>query len=277
MVPSFNLEQVNPLASRTGERFGLDAFAGKVLLGSFYKSNCSLCEQQLGYLQVMHQQLTDVGYDVQMFVIIQAPLEGHIEQHVADRVTLWQRRPATVCEPPASSSYCDENREIAIDIPMFQDTLEAKVWENGFSSRKDDFFVYRPDGKLFRFLGARDRPESERYEPAVLLAFRASFLLLKQTLVDASYANAASSEGGCNAQAPCGGNLWCRYGLGVCGEGDATGECMPPLATGVDGLTRCSADLIPAPVCGCNGVTYENRCLAAAEGQSLWQEGYCFE
>jgi hypothetical protein len=276
-VPSFNLEQVNPQAERAGETFGLDAYAGKVLLGSFYKSNCSLCEQQLGYLEVMQRQLTDAGYAVQMFVVIQAPLEGHMEQHIADRVTLWERRPATVCEPPASSPYCDENREIAVNIPMFQDTLGAKVWEDGFSSRKDDFFVYRPDGKLFRFFGARDRPENERYEPAVLLANRASFLLLKQTLVDASYANTANSEGGCSAQAPCGDNLWCQYEVGTCGEGGVKGVCMPPLATGVDGLTRCSADLLPASVCGCNGVTYENRCLAASEGESLWQTGHCSE
>ncbi|HEU5057001.1 MAG TPA: hypothetical protein VFU21_10775 [Kofleriaceae bacterium] len=60
---------------------------------------------------------------------------------------------------------------------------------------------------------------------------------------------------------------FCHYAPSdVCGSGDQVGVCTRP-------STDCTDQRVP--VCGCNGTTYDNRCLAAMAGTSVASDGAC--
>ena len=84
------------------------------------------------------------------------------------------------------------------------------------------------------------------------------------------------SSGACMPQGPtCGGiqgtqcpaEQFCNFDVAAqCGNGDQTGTCQPIPQT------CANADL---PVCGCDGQTYPNPCLANAAGTSVASSGAC--
>jgi hypothetical protein len=77
----------------------------------------------------------------------------------------------------------------------------------------------------------------------------------------------AQSCGGRQAK-PCSNGEYCDYPAGaLCGRADATGSCAPK------GSGACTKDL--KPVCGCDGKTYNNLCLAASAGVSVETQGAC--
>jgi len=67
----------------------------------------------------------------------------------------------------------------------------------------------------------------------------------------------------CGADADCTGGEYCEFPLGACG---GEGTCLLPPDACED---------VYQPVCGCDGVTYGNRCAAAAAGVSVIAEGEC--
>lgn len=65
----------------------------------------------------------------------------------------------------------------------------------------------------------------------------------------------------------CESNQWCDFPKDtVCGVADTFGTCRPR-------PTFCTADY--NPVCGCNGETFSNACVAASKGQSVAYVGPC--
>ncbi len=69
------------------------------------------------------------------------------------------------------------------------------------------------------------------------------------------------------AEVPCLAGEYCRFGQGgTCGAGNATGICVP-------NPESCTEEVLS--VCGCDGTTYENNCLANAAGSDVARDGSC--
>jgi hypothetical protein len=85
---------------------------------------------------------------------------------------------------------------------------------------------------------------------------------------------ALQHTGACDAPPTCGGlggarcdtGQFCDYPDHSCGAADQAGTCVAV-------PTACDASI--APVCGCNGVTYQNDCLRQAAGVSKIAETDC--
>jgi hypothetical protein len=73
----------------------------------------------------------------------------------------------------------------------------------------------------------------------------------------------------CYEQTSCSPGLLCAPNDGACSAIWWGGQCVIP-----DDDTAC-AGLPSSPVCGCNGITYGNECLAVASGSGMRTSGAC--
>jgi hypothetical protein len=66
----------------------------------------------------------------------------------------------------------------------------------------------------------------------------------------------------------CADGLWCEHEAGQCGMDDAAGQC-------VKAAEVCTQDY--EPVCGCDGETYGNQCMAKVAKVQVDYIGECTE
>ncbi len=96
----------------------------------------------------------------------------------------------------------------------------------------------------------------------------AAFSLLVASLLAAPASAAGEIGGRCGGvgHIPCESGLWCDPPSGLCGKAEAVGRC-------VDIKGRCFRYY--HPVCGCNGVDYDNECARQHEFMPQAHIGKC--
>lgn len=90
--------------------------------------------------------------------------------------------------------------------------------------------------------------------------------------MDAPSADAGKEGDECSGfgLAPCGDGLACMFTEEAqCGLADAPGKCLKT------GPFVCPEVILP--ICGCDGNTYKNECVAAEKGVSVAAQGKCKE
>jgi hypothetical protein len=100
---------------------------------------------------------------------------------------------------------------------------------------------------------------------------RAATILLAATLLAGAACKRRASavvDPSCLSNATCAADQYCAFSPGLCGRGPTPGTCRarPPMA-----------EAARAPVCGCDGVVYDNELVARASGVDLAVMGGCKE
>lgn len=131
LAPVWSLEDVQPQSARVGERYGLKAFEGKVVVVAFLVGWCPYCRAQAQQLETMRQEL---GADVEIVI-----LHGASADNDEDRAALLYLDPAA------------EPKTARCTMPVFQDTEATDAWSQ-HQGGKDDFFVYTAKGELWAYL-----------------------------------------------------------------------------------------------------------------------------
>jgi len=131
-APAFALEDFQPVSTRFGESYGIEAFKGSVLLMPLFAAWCPDCVGCAVLLDGLYQGWLDDGLNVRVMSI--NSIDGRSSrQKLID----------------------------ACSFPLLQDTGDAKVWDDLLGS-KDDHYIYTADGILSRYY---DYNAGQRVDP----------------------------------------------------------------------------------------------------------------
>lgn len=177
--PQWDLVDFQPNSPRFEESYALEHFLGKTTVVVLLAGWCGYCRSQALYLQAMHLELQNEGFDVNVVVINKANAAS--ENHQSALLYVLD----------------DENR-VQIDtngdpiyrctFPLFQDTEETNAWElhNG---KKDDFYIYDEEGVLRTYL-----PKSQSAQFSTNLSTDEGFGNVKRAIIDVYRAESPSDQ-----------------------------------------------------------------------------------
>ena len=124
-MPTWRLEDFQPLSCGLGQVYGVDTFVGAPTLVALFNAGCGYCQAQCGKLEEMR-------------------IEFGVTDFAANLVAL-----------NSSSNLIYQDRLAArCSIPLFQDTEEVTAMEQ-MQGAVFDMYVYRPDGTLHVYLSGR--------------------------------------------------------------------------------------------------------------------------
>ena len=236
---------------------------GKVNLWAYYWSECGTCIQQLGYLQAVKDTLAREGYDVE---IVGVAYDGNAVGTLGSS----PRDANGACRGRASLPSCVDENTIRLDIPVVGGGGPVA---NMHDVERGDWFIYRPDGRLFEFI------RSEEREP------RNGFLgdgpnwdfiiqrLKAAVMVPTADEQPCADDYGCTVI-----GQWCQFDEGQCGgRGRCVTSLMPENTNYSTGYIEqvCDGTVSRVPVCTCNGLTYASRCDAELDEMNISHIGAC--
>ena len=160
---------------------------------------------------------------------------------------------------------------IKLTIPVVLDP--GRVSEMHAVNR-GDWFVYRPDGRLHKYISSEHTDEMFANPDGSFnghLTMQENWNYLIDQLKTAAMAPYGGKEP-CSAQHECGDpDQWCQFPDGQCGgQGACVTTLLPARSNQSVGNVGavCGADVAPQWVCGCDGVSYRSRCLAEVYRQT---------
>lgn len=131
--PSWTLEDIQPQSARFGERYGLDDLAsaneGQHVFVALLVGWCPYCRAQAVVLEEIRQKAEFSGVT---FVV----LHGESANNADDQKGML---------------YLEDGTTPRHGMITFQDVTGVNAW-GLHGGKKDDFFIYGPDGKLERYL-----------------------------------------------------------------------------------------------------------------------------
>lgn len=152
-TPVWSLNDFQPQSCGFEQRYGLNAFQGRVTLFATFNAGCGFCQAQAEGLEQMRLELEFAGHAVWFVALNSASNLGSAERLI---------------------ERCG--------FPLMQDTEELNVWalQNGGVS---DFYIYDVDGRLVRHYDQTDeRAERGR---SLTLSNEDDYNELKQAIIDA--------------------------------------------------------------------------------------------